>query len=115
MREHRPRGLDPAAAVRRRRSRVLVAERSRHPGLEQDAAQLLRDAGYVFVNGGNANRFGYDKTVVIIPDARRRRRRSGDVGGRRARGPGQRGAGSAPTGQHVADVIVILGRRLRRP
>ena len=48
---------------------VLVQNGVGTPGLEQDAGDLLRDAGYEFLNGGNANEFGREETVVLVPDS----------------------------------------------
>jgi hypothetical protein len=48
---------------------VLVQNGVGTPGLEQEAAGLLRAEGYDFSNGGNATEFGRDQTLVLIPDA----------------------------------------------
>jgi hypothetical protein len=78
------------------------------PGLEQDAAEKLRDAGYEFLNGGNANEFGRRQTVILIPDG-------GDVSvsvGKSVAstlGVPQSAVQISDQGQSVADVVVVLG------
>ena len=48
--------------------RVLVQNGVGTPGLGESAYQKLHRAGFSFLPGGNANHFGYSKTVVLIPD-----------------------------------------------
>jgi hypothetical protein len=88
--------------------RVLVENGVGTPGIEQDAARMLRRAGFVFVNGGNANRFDYARTVVLIPDASQEQR---DLGASVASALGVPASAVklSPAGQQVAEVIVIIG------
>lgn len=88
--------------------RVLVENGVGTPGIEQDAARMLRKEGFIFVNGGNANRFDYEKSVVLIPDATAEHREQG-VAVARALGLPTNSVRLATTGQQVAEVIVIIG------
>ena len=78
------------------------------PGIEQDAAALLRDEGYDFFNGGNAKQFEYEQTLVLIPDSTPASQALGeDVAatlGVPATSVQVNGQGSS-----IADVFVILG------
>ena len=78
------------------------------PGIEQDAAALLRDEGYDFFNGGNAKEFEYEQTLVLIPDSTPASQALGeDVAatlGVPATSVQVNGQGSS-----IADVFVILG------
>ena len=78
------------------------------PGLVESAADQLRKAGYNYVYGGNANRFGYAKTVVIVPDASADSLASGRAVAKVLDVPDS-AITVASQGQTVADVIVIIG------
>jgi hypothetical protein len=88
---------------------VLVKNGVGTPGLvEPDAADLLRDAGYEFYNGGNANEFGVPKTVVLIPDSSPASVTLGeDVAS--TLGVPDSAVQVSDQGSSVADVIVVLG------
>lgn len=88
--------------------RVLVENGVGTPGIELDAARMLRKEGFVFVNGGNANSFDHAKTVVLIPDASAEQRQLGAQVAR-ALGVPPSAVQLDPTGQQVAEVIVIIG------
>ena len=78
------------------------------PGLEQDAAQLLRAEGYDFSNGGNATEFGRDQTIVLIPDATPASQSLGeDVAA--TLGVPASSVQVSDQGSSLYDVIVILG------
>ena len=92
--------------------RVLVQNGVGTPGLADKARTRLVDAGFRFVNGGNAGEFGHKTTEVLIPDS--------------APASVERGAAVAAAlglpadvvslsgqGQTVAEVIVVLGRDFR--
>lgn len=87
---------------------VMVQNGVGTPGIEQDASKQLTDAGFKFVNGGNANSFNYDKSVVVIPDATEA---SVAVGQKVANALGlpDSAVKVGNQGSNVADVIVILG------
>ncbi len=87
---------------------VLVQNGVGTPGLEQDAAELLRDEGYNFFNGGNANQFGRDQTLVLIPDTTPASQALGeDVAS--TLGVPTSSVQVTEQGSSIADVIVILG------
>ena len=78
------------------------------PGLVEDAAELLRNDGYDFVNGGNANQFGVKQTVVFIPDSSPASQTLGkDVAS--TLGVPESAVEVSDEGSSVADVIVVLG------
>jgi hypothetical protein len=79
------------------------------PGLvEQDAATLLRDAGYDFINGGNATTLERPETLVLIPDGGEASRSLGaDVAA--TLGVPDTAVQVSDQGSSIADVIVILG------
>ena len=88
--------------------RVLVENGVGTPGLNAAARQLLVNAGFTYVNGGNAASFGHTTTSIVVPD-------SGEIS--RKWGTDIAAALKVPTsdvvvdssGQSVADVIVVLG------
>jgi anionic cell wall polymer biosynthesis LytR-Cps2A-Psr (LCP) family protein len=91
--------------------RVLVQNGVGTPGLGQRARGKLVAAGFRFVNGGNANRFGTTRTGIYVLDG---------TAANRARGLAVAAAlGLAETnvavsgGQSVADVVVVLGTDFR--
>jgi hypothetical protein len=78
------------------------------PGLGQEAAALLRDAGYDYFNGGNANSFGRETTLILIPDGGETSRALGaDVAA--TLGVPESAVQVSDQGSSIADVIVILG------
>ena len=87
---------------------VLVQNGVGTPGIEQTAAKQLTNAGYEFRNGGNASHFGYDKSIVVIPDTTAA---SIAVGNSVADALGLPASSVKVTnqGSAMADVIVILG------
>ncbi|HEX5017289.1 MAG TPA: LytR C-terminal domain-containing protein [Actinomycetes bacterium] len=87
---------------------VLVQNGVGTPGLEQDAADLLRDDGFDFLNGGNANEFGVKQTVVFVPDSTPASQTLGqDVA--KTLGVPASAVEVSDQGSSVADVIVVLG------
>jgi hypothetical protein len=88
--------------------RVLVQNGVGSPGLNASARQLLIDAGYTFVNGGNAAAFGHATTQIVVPDSTQESMGWGyDIA--KALGVPQSDVVVDSSGQSVADVIVILG------
>jgi hypothetical protein len=87
---------------------VLVQNGVGTPGLEQEAADLLRAEGYEFVNGGNATSFKNKQTDVLIMDTSTA---SVELGNAVAEtlGVPQSAVQTTDQGSAVADVIVILG------
>ena len=88
--------------------RVLVENGVGTPGLIEQARAKLVQAGFRFVNGGNASRFGPESSSVLIPDGTKK---SLERGERVAESLGlpSSAVNSTERGQTVADVIVILG------
>jgi len=88
--------------------RVLVQNGVGTPGLGEGARTRLVDAGFTYVNGGNAASFGQSASVVLIKDAgAAARREGGDVA--TALGLPDTSLRIAAQGQSIADVVVILG------
>jgi len=87
---------------------VLVQNGVGTPGLEQEAADLLRTDGYAFINGGNANSFENKQTDILIPDTTPA---SLELGANVAATLGVPDSAVQTTsqGSATADVIVILG------
>jgi hypothetical protein len=92
-----------------RRPRVLVQNGVGTPGLGAAARDKLVSAGMVFVNGGNAEDFGYKRTRIILPDSSAEALQTGAAIAQ-ALGVGQSDIRVAQSGQIVADAVVILGR-----
>lgn len=88
---------------------VLIKNGVGTPGLEQDAASLLRAQGYEFINGGNANEFGVKETVILIPDSTPA---SVELGANVAKtlGVPESAVQVTDQGSALADVLVILGK-----
>lgn len=89
--------------------RVLVQNGVGTPGLGEQAYQKLHAAGFTFIPGGNANHFGSQKTVVLIPDGSSESIQTGQSVAKALGVP----AGSVmidDQGQTVADIVVILGQ-----
>lgn len=91
---------------------VLVQNGVGTPGLEQDAAKLLREQGYEFLNGGNASSFGVEETVVLIPDTTPASQALGDDVATTLGLPAS-AVRVSNQGSTLADVIVVLGADFR--
>lgn len=89
--------------------RVLVQNGVGSPGLNAAARQLLVEAGYTYVNGVNAATFGQAQTVVVIPDSTTESRTWGTEIAAALKVPAS-AVQVDPSGQSVADVIVVLGK-----
>lgn len=90
------------------RVRVLVQNGVGSPGLNTAARTLLVDAGFTFVNGGNASSFGQTTTNVILPDTTPQSLAWGaDIV--KALGLPDSAVKVTEDGQSIADVIVVLG------
>jgi anionic cell wall polymer biosynthesis LytR-Cps2A-Psr (LCP) family protein len=88
--------------------RVLVQNGVGSPGLNAQARQQILDAGYTFVNGGNAATLGQPTTAIVVPDRSPESLTWGaDIA--TALNVPQTAVQVATTGQSVADVIVVLG------
>jgi anionic cell wall polymer biosynthesis LytR-Cps2A-Psr (LCP) family protein len=88
--------------------RVLVQNGVGSPGLNAAARQLLVDAGFTYVNGGNAASFGQVATEIVVPDATPDSLKWGADIAAALKVPGK-DVVVATSGQSVADVIVVLG------
>jgi anionic cell wall polymer biosynthesis LytR-Cps2A-Psr (LCP) family protein len=88
--------------------RVLVQNGVGSPGLNAAARQLLVDAGFTYVNGGNAPAFGQAQTAVVVPDATAESLKWGADIAKALTVPTD-AVQVASGGQTVADVIVVLG------
>ena len=88
--------------------RVLVQNGVGTPGLGASARDRLVGAGMVYINGGNAEQFGEEQTLVIVEDATAE---SVALGAEVAEALGVPATSVqvAEDGQNVADVVVILG------
>lgn len=87
---------------------VLVQNGVGTPGLEQDAAKLLRANGYEWVNGGNASTFEVRESLVLIPDTSAASQALGDDVAT-VLGLPATSVRVSNQGSNVADVIVVLG------
>jgi anionic cell wall polymer biosynthesis LytR-Cps2A-Psr (LCP) family protein len=88
--------------------RVLVQNGVGTPGLNAAARQLLVGAGFTYVNGGNAPKFGQVKTVIVVPDGSVDSLQWGsDIATALKVPPTAVSIAAQP--QSVADVIVVLG------
>jgi len=89
--------------------RVLIQNGVGTPGLGDVARSKLVKAGYVFVNGGNAAKFGRATTAVVVPDdTSASLRRGADVA--KTLGLPASAVQVSGQGQSVADLVVILGK-----
>lgn len=78
------------------------------PGIDQDAAALLREQGYDIFNGGNASEFGREQTLVLIPDSTPASQALGeDVAA--TLGVPASAVQVSDQGSATADVFVVLG------
>ena len=89
--------------------RVLVQNGVGSPGLNAQARQQILDAGYTFVNGGNAATLGQTTTAIVVPDTTPE---LAEVGCRH-RGGAQR-AGHGRAGGHDGPERGRRDRRARR-
>ena len=92
--------------------RVLVQNGVGTPGLVDRARSRLVDAGFRFVNGGNAPDFDNPTSRVVIPDATQASQERGRQVAA-ALGLPATSVELTTQGQTVADVIVVLGRDFR--
>jgi hypothetical protein len=88
--------------------RVLVQNGVGTPGLGASARDRLVGAGMVYINGGNADQFDQDQTLVIVADATTESVTLGESVAE-ALGVPPTSVQIAEDGQNVADVVVILG------
>jgi hypothetical protein len=97
------------ASARVARKRVFVQNGVGTPGLAVTACDRLVKAGFAFAGSGNADRFNYQTSKVLVPD---RSVASATLGAdvAKALGVPSSDVESAPTSQNIADVIVILGK-----
>lgn len=89
--------------------RVLVQNGVGTPGLGESAYQKLHRAGFAFLPGGNANHFGYPKTIVLIPDGSSQWITQGQQVAK-ALGVPNTSVKINDQGLTVADIVVILGK-----
>ncbi len=89
--------------------RVLVQNGVGTPGLGESAYQKLHRAGFSFLPGGNANHFGYRKTVVLIPDGSSHWIQEGQQVAKTLGVPNS-AVMINDQGLTVADIVVILGQ-----
>ena len=88
--------------------RVLVQNGVGTPGLGASARDRLVGSGMVYINGGNADQFDQDQTLVIVADATTESVTLGESVAE-ALGVPPTSVQIAEDGQNVADVVVILG------
>jgi len=93
-------------------ARVLVQNGVGTPGLGASARNHLVGAGLTYVAGGNASQFGRTKSLILVNDASSRSLEQGQETARALRLP-YSDIRINPSGQSVADVIVILGADYR--
>ena len=87
-------------------NRVLVLNGVGTPGLGETVRTRLVEQGFVFVGSRNAPRFGYENTVVLVPEATPEAQLLGE---RVASALGVRPDVRADELGTIADVIVIIG------
>jgi len=88
--------------------RVLVQNGVGTPGLNAAARQLLVGAGFSYVNGGNAPKFGQVKTLIVVPDGSAQSLQWGADIATALKVPAT-AVSVAAQPQSIADVIVVLG------
>jgi hypothetical protein len=96
------------------KTRVLVQNGVGTPLLNSGARNLLVDAGYTFVNGGNAVVRGLAATQVIVPDRSAASLALGADIAKALKVPAT-SVVVATEGQSIADVVVVLGRDFTPP
>ena len=89
--------------------KVLVQNGVGTPGLGQDARAKLVAADMVFVSGGNATKFGRERSAVVIQDSSPASRERGRAVAQ-ALGLPDSAVRLSDRGQSVADVVVVLGK-----
>ena len=97
------------ASARSARKRVFVQNGVGTPGLVGSACTKLVGAGFVFAGSGNADHFGYAKSMVLVFDHSVATAQVGDSVARALRLP-LADVEVSSAGQNVADVLVILGK-----
>ncbi|HET7901242.1 MAG TPA: LytR C-terminal domain-containing protein [Candidatus Nanopelagicales bacterium] len=96
------------------KTRVLVQNGVGTPGLNTGARDLLVEAGYSFVNGGNASVRGLSASQVIVQDRSPEQLKLGaDIATALKLPP--TAVVVAAEGQSIADVVVVLGRDFAPP
>lgn len=90
------------------RVRVYVQNGVGTPGLDAKARQLLVDAGFTFVNGGNAETFGHTTTLILIPDSTPESQKWGSDIATALKVP-LSDVAVTNDAQTIADVVVVLG------
>jgi len=88
--------------------RVYVQNGVGTPGLNAKARQLLVDAGFSYVNGGNAEGFGQATTLILIPDDTAQSKKWGADIATALKVPASDIAVSSDH-QSIGDVAVVLG------
>jgi anionic cell wall polymer biosynthesis LytR-Cps2A-Psr (LCP) family protein len=88
--------------------RVYVQNGVGTPGLNAKARQLLVDAGFSYVNGGNAEGFGQATTLILIPDDTVQSKKWGTDIATALKVPASDIAVSSDH-QSIGDVAVVLG------
>jgi anionic cell wall polymer biosynthesis LytR-Cps2A-Psr (LCP) family protein len=101
-------GASLPTSARTQRKRVLVQNGVGTPGLVVTACERLINAGYEFAGSGNAQHFGYKKSVVLVFDRSVATAQLGNSVARTLRLP-VTDVKVQNNAQNVADVIVILG------
>jgi len=93
--------------------RVIIQNGVGSPALTRTAQQKLSAAGFDIVRTGNANRFDYATSVILVKDATAA---SNQLGAEVARALGLKASAVRvnPQRNTVTDVIVILGRDFKR-
>ena len=89
-------------------TRVLVQNGVGTPGLGESARTRLVQAGLAYVGGGNADRFGYTESVVLITDGAPAARSRADAVAT-ALGLPATAVRTTTYGTSLADVVVVLG------
>ncbi len=89
-------------------TRVLVQNGVGTPGLGESARTRLVDGGLTYVGGGNADRFGYAESVVLISEGSPAARSRADAVAA-ALGLPPTSVRLTPYGTSLADVVVVLG------
>ena len=93
--------------------KVLVQNGVGSPDISEDAAELLRAEGYEYVNGGNAEPFDKEPSLILIPDTTTASIELGNAVAETLGLP-ESAIRTTDLGATVADVIVILGPDFNR-
>jgi hypothetical protein len=94
--------------------RALVQNGVGTPGLNDKARTALLDAGYAYIDGGNAATLGRAKTTILVPDSSPTAMGWGTAIAATLGVPSA-DVHAATHGQTVADVIVVLGMDFAAP